>query len=164
MKILEIQHFLGLWGLSRAEIFRFEIFHLQLKSAGLRMFSIGLHQISTGGTLTNRVYPIWFRQGYSWVCKGCTLFLANSFLHSFSWFFVPVTRSVLTQDPQFCVPQNCYVSFVPVAHSVLTQDPQFWNAKLLCFLQSCNTFCVNAGPSGLYRKTGIPLTWDLHIL
>ena len=75
MKILEIQHFLGLWGLSRAEIFRFEIFHLQLKSAGLRMFSIGLHQISTGGTLTNRVYPIRFRQGYSWVCKRCTLFM-----------------------------------------------------------------------------------------
>ena len=73
IKILEIQHFLALRGLSRAEIFRFENFHPQLKLAGVHMFSRGVQQISTGGTITNCVYPICFLQGYSWVCKGCTL-------------------------------------------------------------------------------------------
>ena len=65
MKILEIQHFSALWGLSRAEVFRFEIFYLELKSAGLHVLSIGVHQISTVGTLTNRVYHMRFRQGNS---------------------------------------------------------------------------------------------------
>ena len=111
--------------------------------------------INISAACTSSILNI-FRKFYpQWATSFLQLkaFLANSFLHSFSWFFVPVTRSVLTQDPQFCVPQNCYVSFVPVAHSVLTQDPQFWNAKLLCFLRSCSTFCTNAGPSVLKRKT-----------
>ena len=58
MEIPEIQHFLALRGLSSAEIFEFENFHLQLKSAGLRMFLVGAQQSSTGGTITNHVYPI----------------------------------------------------------------------------------------------------------
>ena len=71
------------------------------------------------------------------------------------------TSSILTLSPcsifysLFATPflkscdQNCSWLFVPVTRSVLTQDPQFCNAKLLCFLRSCNTFCVNAGPSVL---------------
>ena len=75
MKILEIQHFLELRGLPRAEIFKFENFHLQPKSARLRMFLIGLQQISSGATITKHMYPICFLQGSSWVCKRCTLFV-----------------------------------------------------------------------------------------
>ena len=122
-----------------------------LVSAIARLFCLATHLIQ---------YPIFIYKNILifWTTRLLifSIFLFfSSILSTYhcSSFFVPVTRSVLTQDPQFCVPQNCYVSFVPVAHSVLTQDPQFWNAKLLCFLRSCSTFCTNAGPSVLKRKT-----------